>query len=72
VIYTLADIAQGNSGAADVCFLIAAILFGIAAITHLFGPGPAPAGSGSRVGWPWTSLLVDVGLCLLAVGFLLL
>ena len=35
----IADIASGNTGTADVLFLIAAILFGIAALSRFFAPG---------------------------------
>jgi hypothetical protein len=67
----LSDIASGNTGAADVVFLIAAILFGLAALAHLFTPrGPAAEG---RAGyWGWTPAIVDAGLCLVAIGLLLL
>jgi hypothetical protein len=72
----LADIASGNTGTADTLFLVAAICFGIAVILHLFGayggprsPGEAPG----RPGWtPWTTVFVDVGLCLLAIAWLVL
>lgn len=72
--YTMfADIASGNTGTADVLFLIAAILFGLAALIHIFGGGPAPANPpASRVGFWWTAALVDAGLCLGFIGFLLL
>lgn len=68
----LADIASGNTGTADVLFLIAAILFGLAALSHLFGPPGAANPPGTRVGFWWTAVLVDAGLCLVAIGFLLL
>ena len=47
-MHVLADIASGQTGTADVLFLIAAILFAIAALMHIFGanPRPAPVGSG--------------------------
>ena len=64
----LADIASGDTGTADVLFLIAAILFGLAALTHLLaprGPDPRPAY------WGWTPALVDAGLCLVAIGLML-
>jgi hypothetical protein len=56
-------------GTAQVLFLIAAILFGIAALAHLFAPAPGPQ-PGPRY-WGWTPALVDAGLCLVGVGFLL-
>jgi hypothetical protein len=65
-----ADIATGQTGTADVLFLIAAILFGIAALAHIFGG--APAGPEPRAAyWGWTPALVDAGLCLVAIGLLL-
>jgi hypothetical protein len=67
----LATIAEGNNDAADICFLIAAIFFGLAAISRFAGPRAAPADHPARV-WPWTGFLVDVGLCLVAIGLLLL
>lgn len=69
-MHMLADIAQGDTGTADILFLIAAIFFGLAAVTRLFY-NPAPANPpGARV-WPWTGFLVDVGLCLTVLGLLL-
>jgi hypothetical protein len=71
----LADIATGDTGTADVLFLIAAILFGLAAILHLIGayPRPAPAEPAARGGWGWgwTTIFVDAGLCLVALGLML-
>lgn len=67
----LADIADGNTGTADVLFLIAAILFGLAALFHIFAPaspGPEPRAAY----WGWTPALVDAGLCLVAIGWLVL
>lgn len=71
----LADIASGNTGTADVLFLIAAILFGIAALFHIFAPagGPRDAAAPARPAyWGWTPALVDVGLCLVAIGWMVL
>jgi len=59
---------NGNFGTANVLFLIAAILFGLAAIFHIFSPttGPEPRAAY----WGWTPALVDAGLCLVAIGLL--
>jgi hypothetical protein len=65
----LADIASGNTGTADVLFLIAAILFGIAALAHIFGGNPGPEPRAAY--WGWTPALVDAGLCLVAIGLML-
>jgi hypothetical protein len=72
----LADIATGDTGTADVLFLVAAILFGLAGLLHLLAAFPAnraapaePAGPGW--GWGWTTIFVDAGLCLVALGLLL-
>jgi len=65
-----ADIASGNTGTADVLFLIAAILFGIAALLHLFAPAAGPDPRPHY--WGWTPALVDAGLCLVAIGLMVL
>ena len=68
----LADIATGNTGTADVLFLIAAILFAIAALAHIFGGAPRAADAPARAGyWGFTPALVDAGLCLVALGLML-
>lgn len=72
-----AGIIDGNTSAADTLFLIAAILFGIVALTHLFGfrdYGAAPAADGRRgVAWaPIGGLFMAAGLCLTAIGLLCL
>lgn len=60
---------NGNNGTANVLCLIAAILFGLAAVMRLFAPaGPEPAGSPRY--WGWTPALVDAGLCLVAIALL--
>jgi hypothetical protein len=60
----LADIATGHHAAADILFLIAAIVFGIAAF---FGnPAEPPHPLLGRFS------LVAVGLCLLAIAWLIL
>jgi len=57
----LADIASGNTGTADVLFLIAAILFALAAlVAFLIHPDG------------WRSALTPAGLCLVAIGWLVL
>lgn len=59
----LADIATGDTGAADVLFLIAAILFGVAALVYVLGLAmPAQL----------RAALAPAGACLVAVGLLLL
>jgi hypothetical protein len=70
-MHMLADIASGNTGTADVLFLIAAILFGIAALTHFFAPHGGPEAPRAAY-WGWTPALVDAGLCLIAIGWLVL
>jgi hypothetical protein len=69
-----ADIVSGNTSAADTFFIIAAILFGIVALTHLFGfSGPR---DGARGGPYWAApvggLFMAAGLCLTAIGLLCL
>lgn len=65
----LADIATGHHAGADILFLIAAIVFGLAAISGLFdrplGEAPAPPVWG-RIS------LTAAGLCLLAIAWLIL
>ena len=63
-----ADIATGNTGTADVFFLIAAIVFGIAAVLHVVPVNDNPARPYSA----WSGFLVAVGLTFVAVAFLLL
>ena len=65
----IADIVTGKTATADVLFLIAAIVFGLAAIISFVDRPRADA-----VGPPvYTRLsLTAVGLCLLAIAWLLL
>jgi hypothetical protein len=66
----LADIAQGKTAGGDVCFLIALILFAIAAILSLV-PGPA-ADPARTAWWPGLRLLfISAGLAFTAFGLLL-
>jgi hypothetical protein len=67
----LADIAQGNTSGADIFFLIAVILFAIAAITHFIGV-PAAGNPPARPVVPWYSFFIAVGLACVAMGLLLL
>ena len=72
----LADIVSSNNSTADTFFLIAAILFGIVAITHLFGfSGPRTDAAG-RAGPYWAApvggLFTAAGLCLTAIGLMFL
>lgn len=64
---TLADIADGNTATADVFFLIAAILFGLAAIVYLIPPTNPP-----RPYAGWAGFLVAAGLCLVSIAWLVL
>lgn len=59
----LADIASGNYDAADVFFLLAAIVFGVDAILTL-AKVVIPA--------PIKAALIPIGLCLVAIALLLL
>ena len=72
----LADIFSSNNGTADTFFLIAAILFGIVALTHLIGYREygAPVADGRRgVAWaPIGGLFMAAGLCLTAIGLMFL
>jgi hypothetical protein len=76
---TLADISTGNTATADVLFLIAAIVFGLAALISLVPAARAlhhdetPAGTAVRrpVLW-WTPFLIPAGLCLLSIAWLVL
>jgi hypothetical protein len=60
----LADIATGNTATADVLFLIAAILFGLAALIAV--------GIGKPASTPWERPLALAGLCLVAIAWLAL
>jgi TRAP-type C4-dicarboxylate transport system permease small subunit len=68
-MHALADIASGNTDTADVLFLIAAIIFGLAAIAHL-----VPAGRSATPPAPlwWLGAAIPAGLCLLSVAWLVL
>ncbi len=55
-----------NPDTAEVFFLIALIIFAIAAISGFIRPG-APDGP---YAYPWNSVLVAVGLAFTAAGFL--
>jgi len=59
---------SGNLNAADVLFLIAAIVFGVAALAPHFAR--APDGTRTRVGFGVS--LVPLGLCLVSVAWLIL
>ena len=61
-----ADIISGHGTLADWLLLIAAILFGLAALVPFLAPGPAERGPALR------AALIPAGLCLVAVGFLVL
>jgi hypothetical protein len=61
---TFADIASGEAATADVLFLIAAIVFGVAALIEVPQPPPAVA--------RWSHFLLGAGLCLVAVAWLIL
>lgn len=65
----LADIATGHSAGADVLFLIAAVVFGIAALVPALDRPVADAPG--RPVYARISL-VAVGLCLLAIAWLIL
>ena len=60
----LADISSGNTGFADILFLVAFILFALAVITPL--PAVRPQGS------EWWHFLVAAGLACTALGWLVL
>lgn len=60
----LADISSGNTGFADVMFLVGFILFAIAFIAEL--PAVRPNGA------PWWRILVAAGLACIALGWLVL
>lgn len=71
----LADIANGNVDAADVCFLIAFILGLAAAVLAFLGPvmvrqAPPPDHPTMVHGWP--PILGWLALAVLALGFMLL
>ena len=57
----IADIARGNAGTADVLFLIAAIVLGVATLLPLRARPIA-----------LDAMLIPAGLCLLAVAWLIL
>lgn len=60
----IADISEGNTGFADVMFLVAFIVFAIAIITEI--PAVRPQGS------VWWRLLIAVGLAAAALAWLVL
>jgi hypothetical protein len=55
-----------NGDTAEVFFLIALIVFIIAAVSSFIRPGP----DGGPYAYPWNSVLVAVGLAFTAAGFL--
>jgi hypothetical protein len=59
----LADIATGNTGFADVMFLVAFVLFVMAAVAELM---VRPAAS------PWWRLVIAAGLACMALAWLFL
>jgi hypothetical protein len=65
-VTVLADIASGNTDTADVLFLIGAILFGLLALVALLRPPTASLEA--RV----IAALLPAGLCLVAIGWLVL
>lgn len=79
---TLADISNGNVDGADWLFLIAAIVFGLAAIVAIASAlrSAAAVPPGNATGNPhvtaaataWHTALVDAGLCVVAIAWLLL
>lgn len=71
VLLAQANDSKLDKGASDVFFLIAAILFALAAIVYLFPLGAAPA-DGRRGYAPWSGFLLSAGLCSTAIGLLLL
>ena len=56
---------QGNFNLADICFLIAVILFVLAAFAHWPRTGPGEP-------WPYGGFLVPLGLAFTACGLLVL
>ena len=54
-----------NPDTAEVFFLIALIIFVIAAASAFIRPGTE-----GRYAYPWNSLLISVGLAFVAAGFL--
>lgn len=71
----LADIANGNVDAADVCFLLAFILGLVAAALALFGPvlvRHSPPPDHPVAVHSWSPILGWIAVALLALGFLLL
>lgn len=61
----LADIAHGHTDAADVLFLIGAILIGLAAVFE-YRAGTLNGGK------PGSGVLLASGLCLVSIGWLIL
>lgn len=59
----LADMATGHTGAAEVCFLVALVLFALAAALEYMA---------TTMSKPWPSILVAVGLTGVALGWFLL
>lgn len=73
----IADIAVDQSGWAEWCFIIAAVLFVVAAVLHFARHNRSvitPTTEGTRRGIPgWSEpVLQDIGLALIAVGLLVL
>lgn len=58
----IADIAHGHTDGADICFLIAVIIFFVAAVV----------GTGKLTLGVLTGMLTPIGLALLALGWLIL
>jgi hypothetical protein len=60
----IADVASGNTGLADILFLVGFILFVIAAVAEVIARPSPPS--------PWWRLLVAAGLACVSLGWLVL
>jgi hypothetical protein len=63
----IATIVTASENTAQVLFLIAAIVFGVAFIVRFLTPAAA---EGRAAYWGWTQALIDAGLCLTALGLM--
>jgi hypothetical protein len=62
---------NGNLNLADVFFLVAGILFALAAILAYVYSRPRPNGAAVNVAW-WPGVLTPLGLALVAFGWFVL
>ena len=68
----IADIASGNTATADVFFLIAVIVFGVAALAYVVPFGSRTVTDPPRHVYPFGAILTAIGLACVALAWLVL